>query len=283
VSSRIGSQPYKQKRKTKASAAREKGLHALADALWARSKDTRVNVETLARPFVDGTEVADVDAALAGARDILAERIGEDPGLREQGRRFLQREGRVTATLVKDKDTKDTKDNAAKEATQRAASRYLIYSAFSCMLRSLNHVDCSLNRTECYLNHANYSLNQVPDVFRLQLHAALPESRRVFTESRRLFTESRQLFTESRRLFTESRRLFTESRRLFTESLQLFTESRQLFTESRRLFTESRRLFTESRRLFTESRRLFTESPQLFTESRRLLTESRRLFTESGT
>jgi uncharacterized protein len=86
--------PYKQKRKTKAQAAREAGLEPLADWLWDRAHDedgaatsASETPEAHAAAFVDPTQgVADVAAALAGAGDIITERIAEDAGLRAEVR-----------------------------------------------------------------------------------------------------------------------------------------------------------------------------------------------------
>lgn len=84
--------PYKRKRRTRAQIARERGLEPLADALLAAEGSTRP--EELAAGYVDPEgEVEDADAALAGARDILAERLAEDAGHRAELRRRLGREG----------------------------------------------------------------------------------------------------------------------------------------------------------------------------------------------
>ena len=86
--------PYKQKRKTKAQAAREAGLAPLADWLWAcahgeHNEDGASNEapEARAATFVDADKgVADVAAALAGAADVITERLAEDVGLRAEVR-----------------------------------------------------------------------------------------------------------------------------------------------------------------------------------------------------
>jgi protein Tex len=82
--------PYKQKRKTKAEAAREAGLGPLAEWLWAGGHGADAAGETpeaRAAGFVDaGKGVADTGAALAGAGDIVVERLSEDAGLRQQVR-----------------------------------------------------------------------------------------------------------------------------------------------------------------------------------------------------
>jgi protein Tex len=77
--------PYKPKRRSRATIARERGLEPLADLLMAQ-KDTR-SLELLAADFFSD-EVPDAETALAGARDILAERVAEDATLRGEARRL---------------------------------------------------------------------------------------------------------------------------------------------------------------------------------------------------
>ena len=68
-------QPYRPKRRTRAMVAREKGLEPLADIIWAQGGESP---DAAAAPFVDvAKEVPDVAAALAGARDICAERLAD--------------------------------------------------------------------------------------------------------------------------------------------------------------------------------------------------------------
>jgi protein Tex len=97
--------PYKQKRRTKATIAKERGLEPLADKLL---QFTKQPVEQLAAPFINeeqGVETA--EDALAGARDILAERFADDAALREKLRTLSWREGKlVTAVKNAEKDEK---------------------------------------------------------------------------------------------------------------------------------------------------------------------------------
>ena len=88
--------PYKQKRKTKAQAAREAGLEPLAEWLWAcghgLADPAGETPEARAAAFVDAEKgIADAAAALAGAGDIVIERLSEDAGLRRQVRDALLR------------------------------------------------------------------------------------------------------------------------------------------------------------------------------------------------
>ena len=90
--------PYKQKRKTKAQTAREAGLEPLAEWLWAAAHaEVDPGAETpeaRAAGFVDAAKgVADVAAALAGAADIVVERLSEDTALRQRVRTALFERG----------------------------------------------------------------------------------------------------------------------------------------------------------------------------------------------
>ncbi|QJE72606.1 RNA-binding transcriptional accessory protein [Aerophototrophica crusticola] len=99
--------PYKPKRRTKAMIAREAGLEPLADRLLA---DPTLVPEGEAAGFVDeGKGVADVKAALDGARAILVERFGEDAALVGRLREFAQREGRIVSTVVEGKQEEGAK------------------------------------------------------------------------------------------------------------------------------------------------------------------------------
>ena len=97
--------PYKQKRRTKAIVAKEKGLEPLADRLM---KFNHENIEQYAQQFIDAEkEVMSVEDALAGARDILAERFADDAALRDRLRKLTWREGKIE-TKVKNAE-KDQK------------------------------------------------------------------------------------------------------------------------------------------------------------------------------
>jgi uncharacterized protein len=93
--------PYKQKRKTKAAVAREAGLAPLADWLWdcghgAAAPAAGETPESRAQSFCDADKgIADVEAALAGAGEILIERLAEDAGLRQAARAAFFDKGHV--------------------------------------------------------------------------------------------------------------------------------------------------------------------------------------------
>jgi uncharacterized protein len=77
-------QPYKPKRRTRASIAREKGLQGLADWIIQQPK-TKTSLAELAKPFLND-QVPDVEEAWAGARDIVAEAISDHAEVRRQTR-----------------------------------------------------------------------------------------------------------------------------------------------------------------------------------------------------
>ena len=106
--------PYRPKRRTRATVAKELGLEPLADTMWnVRTTDPRAS----AAKYV-GDKVASVDDALSGARDIIAERLSETASIRE-GLRGVYRSRRVVSSV-----TKAAKDNPE-------ADKYRSYFSFS--------------------------------------------------------------------------------------------------------------------------------------------------------
>lgn len=99
--------PYKPKRRTRATIAREKGLEPLAKIIMAqhsRSLDTSI------QPYIDAEKgVLTVEDALAGARDIIAEWVNESAYARQQMRRLFERKAVVTAKVVKGKEEEGEK------------------------------------------------------------------------------------------------------------------------------------------------------------------------------
>ncbi|WP_047487214.1 Tex family protein [Terriglobus sp. TAA 43] len=94
--------PFKPKRRTKATIAREKGLEPLADYLWAQ-EPAELDLMTLATSLVDPVkEVATVDDALEGARHIVAERISEDAEVRRSTRHVMFEEGLIISRKIFD-------------------------------------------------------------------------------------------------------------------------------------------------------------------------------------
>ncbi|MFZ2362007.1 MAG: Tex family protein [Anaerolineae bacterium] len=90
--------PYKPKRRTRAAMARERGLEPLAELMAAQ--ETGAAVEQLAQRFLNA-DVATIEEALAGARDIVAEQVSDDAIVREIARRATNEEGLLRVKLAK--------------------------------------------------------------------------------------------------------------------------------------------------------------------------------------
>jgi uncharacterized protein len=97
--------PYKRKRKTKASIAKEKGLEPLAQVIFMQKNN---NVEELAGNFLSN-EVKSVAEALQGARDIMAEWINENEQVRNKVRFAFKKEATIRSKLVKGKEEEAAK------------------------------------------------------------------------------------------------------------------------------------------------------------------------------
>ena len=95
--------PFKPKRKTRAEAARAKGLESLALLLMMQKEN---NLAAKVRNFVKG-EVKDEEDALKGARDILAEQISEDERSRNLMRNQFQRQALIQSKVVKGKEAEE--------------------------------------------------------------------------------------------------------------------------------------------------------------------------------
>ena len=99
--------PYKQKKRTRATVAKEKGLEPLSEALI--NQDNKVSIEEIAKKFIDPEKgVETVEDAIAGAKDIIAENISDNPTYRKEIKRYCYRDG-VIETEVNEKDEKDDK------------------------------------------------------------------------------------------------------------------------------------------------------------------------------
>ena len=92
--------PYKPKRKTRAEAARQKGLEPLATILMMQREN---NLMARARTFIN-KEVKDEEEALKGARDIIAEQVSEDERSRNQLRNQFNRQAIITSKVIKGKE-----------------------------------------------------------------------------------------------------------------------------------------------------------------------------------
>jgi uncharacterized protein len=107
--------PFRPKRRTRAQMAREKGLEPLADLVW---RQEPVQGDRLARvkAFVSAEKgVPDAEAALAGARDICAERVAEDAALRRVARELCVQKGELASSVTKEHKDAATKFDAYRE------------------------------------------------------------------------------------------------------------------------------------------------------------------------
>jgi uncharacterized protein len=99
--------PYRPKRKTRATAAKEKGLQPLADALFAQN---RMDVEAEAAKYIDEEKgVASIEEALAGARDIIAEQVSENAEARTKIRNLFVEKGNFEAKVITGKEQEGIK------------------------------------------------------------------------------------------------------------------------------------------------------------------------------
>lgn len=123
--------PYKPKRRTRAEVARQKGLEPLATLLLLQREN---QLQAKATAFVKG-EVKDVEEALKGARDIIAEQVNEDERARNTIRNRFERQAVISAKLVKGKEEE--------------AAKYRDYFDFSEPLRrSTSHRLLAIRRAE---------------------------------------------------------------------------------------------------------------------------------------
>ena len=127
--------PYKQKKKTRATIAIAKGLEPLADILFAQNVKEGT-AEDLAKPFVnEELGVKSEKEALAGAQDILAERLSDDAELRKKLRRIYLKNGEISSKLQK--------------AEEEGAKTYEMYAEYSEPVSEIkSHRVLALNRGE---------------------------------------------------------------------------------------------------------------------------------------
>ncbi|MDB4993254.1 MAG: hypothetical protein JWM74_686 [Myxococcaceae bacterium] len=100
--------PFKPKRRTRATIAKDRGLEPLADRMWSQAQDGKPDAEAAAFVSLE-KEVPDVAAALAGARDICAERVAENADVRKLVRETFAKDGVLTVSKTKEHEGKPTK------------------------------------------------------------------------------------------------------------------------------------------------------------------------------
>lgn len=152
--------PYKPKKRTRAIIARERGLEPLADRMWAQPLDSKPDDEATA--FVNAAkEVPDVFAALAGARDICAERIAEHDQVRKLVREAFMKEGKVAC--VKNEEYKDK------------ATKFDMYAAFEEPIAAIpSHRYLAIRRGESEgVLRANLSIDEAQQIPRIEALAGV--------------------------------------------------------------------------------------------------------------
>ena len=97
--------PYKPKRRTRATIAKERGLEPLAQLLFAQEKDCPVPEEAAESYVNEEKGVGSVEEALQGANDIVAEWISDDAAIRKTLREVMMRQGRLTTAAATEEDS----------------------------------------------------------------------------------------------------------------------------------------------------------------------------------
>ena len=154
--------PYKQKRRTRATMAKEKGLEPLAELLFAQKPDC-LDPLTEAAKYIDPEKgVNTAEEALAGAGDIIAEQISDDADLRKKLREQLMREGKLVSTATTDEDTV-----------------YRLYYEFSQAISRLQgHQVLAINRGEKEEKlKVSVELEREPALRTVRRHVVIPGSR----------------------------------------------------------------------------------------------------------
>ncbi len=131
--------PYKHKRRTRGTIAKEKGLEPLSEFILSE-KDFRGDLNEIAEKLINpekGVETS--EEALSGALDIIAEKIGETAKVREQSRRYLAEKGLLCST----------KNEKPPEETTKKKDVYEVYHDFKVPFAKLKpHQTLAINRGE---------------------------------------------------------------------------------------------------------------------------------------
>jgi uncharacterized protein len=127
--------PYKQKKRTRAIIAKEKGLEPLADVLI--KQDKNVNIEDIAKQYIDEEKgVTTIEEAIEGAKDIIAENISDNPEYRKEIKKYCYKEGIIA-----------TESNAKNEEEENKT--YQMYFDFNESIKRIpSHRILAINRAE---------------------------------------------------------------------------------------------------------------------------------------
>ena len=127
--------PYKQKKRTRATIAKEKGLEPLSEAII--NQDNKISIEEIAKKYINPEKgVETIEEAIAGAKDIIAENISDNPTYRKQIKRYYYRDG----VVLTEENTKNKKEEN---------STYKMYFDFSEKVNKIpSHRILAINRAE---------------------------------------------------------------------------------------------------------------------------------------
>ncbi|SFB45955.1 Tex family protein [Algoriphagus aquimarinus] len=202
--------PYKPKRRTKATIAREKGLEPLAEQVFGQNS---INLEAEAEKFVDASkEVNSIDEALQGARDIMAEWINEKAELRERMRKLFLNEGVFSSKVlpgkeqeaIKYKDYFDWSEPIKTAPSHRVLAMRRGEKELFLMLDSVPEEASSIYQMEKMIlaDAANSSVDQVrlaiKECYKRLLKPSMETEVRLFTK-RKADEEAIKVFTENLR------------------------------------------------------------------------------------
>ncbi|WP_057937717.1 Tex family protein [Algoriphagus resistens] len=202
--------PYKPKRRTKATIAREKGLEPLAEQIFEQKS---INLPAEAEKFLDASkEVNSVDEALQGARDIMAEWINEKAELREKMRKIFLEEGVFSSKVlpgkeqeaIKYKDYFDWSEPIKTAPSHRVLAMRRGEKELFLMLDSVPEEASAIYQMEkmILVDAANSSVEQVKlaikDCYRRLLKPSMETEVRLLTK-RKADEEAIKVFTENLR------------------------------------------------------------------------------------
>ena len=163
--------PYRPKRRTRATIAKEKGLEPLAEIIMAQNI-YEGNIDEICAPFIDAEkEVNTTDDALAGAMDIIAEEVSDNADFRKFIRIYTMRNGTISSKATN------------KEETEKKRDVYQMYHDFTEPLRAIaRHRVLALNRGEAE-EFLSVKIEVEPDGIIAHLNSQLiPEKRSITTE-----------------------------------------------------------------------------------------------------
>ena len=159
--------PYRPKKRTRASIARERGLEPLAQLMLDdKTEDTASTVESLTAPFIT-EDVSDAEAALQGAMDIVAEDVSDRADFRAYLRDAIWRQGKVKTVMTGDEETAETDE---------VRQLFLHYADYEEPIHQMpSHRILAINRGE-KLGALKGSLTAPDETYIDYMVAALPET-----------------------------------------------------------------------------------------------------------